>query len=129
MTIDSEATKAAQVQVFAGIPVSDLAAALVWYEVFFGRAADEVVGAEAMWRVNEETWLFIAPDGQRAGGGLMTLGVLSLEPYLSRWQAAGLVHEPIETYSNGVRHVTILDPDGNSLSLAAAPPTQSTTTS
>ena len=51
----------------------------------------------------------------------MTLGVPSLEPYLSRWRAAGMAHQPIETYGNGVQHVTIIDPDGNSISLAAAP--------
>ncbi len=108
-------------QVFAGLPVRDLASALEWYATFFGRPADEVVGDEAMWQVTDSTWLFVAPDRQRAGGGLMTLGVASLEPYLSRWHASGLEHEPLETYDNGVRHVTIVDPDGNSLSLAEAP--------
>ncbi|MDQ3158204.1 MAG: VOC family protein [Actinomycetota bacterium] len=108
-------------QVFAGLPVRDLGAALDWYAAFFGRSADEVIGDEAMWQVTESTWLFVAPDGERAGGGLMTLGVASLEPYLSRWRAAGLEPEPVETYGNGVRHVTIVDPDGNSVSLAEAP--------
>jgi hypothetical protein len=28
----------------------------------------------------------------------------------------------VETYGNGVRHVEVLDPDGNSLSLAEVPP-------
>lgn len=37
------------------------------------------------------------------------------------WYAAGLRHEPVETYDNGVRHVTIIDPDGDSVSLAEAP--------
>lgn len=111
---------AGKTQVFAGLPVSDLAAALVWYEAFFGRPADEVVGDEAMWQANEDTWLFVAPDLRRAGGGLVTLGVTSLEPYLLRWHDNGLEHEPGKTYANGVTHVTIIDPDGNSLSLAAA---------
>ena len=108
-------------QAFMGLRVRDLAKALDWYAVFFGRPADEVVGEEAMWQINASTWAFVAPDSKRAGGGLMTLGVESIEPYLSRWRAAGLEHQPIETYDNGVRHVTIIDPDGNSLSLAEAP--------
>jgi hypothetical protein len=29
----------------------------------------------------------------------------------------------VETYGNGVRHVEVLDPDGNSLSLAEVPMT------
>lgn len=108
-------------QVFAGVPVRDLAAALNWYAAFFGRPADEVVGDEAMWQVSESTWVFVAPDAARAGGGLITLGVDGIEPYLARWHEAGLEHEPVETYGNGVRHVTIIDPDRNSLSLAEAP--------
>lgn len=112
---------ASDTQVFAGLPVGDLEAALAWYAAFFGRPADEVVGEEALWQVNENTWLFVVPDRERAGGGVMTLGVSGLDPYVSRWQEAGFEHEPVETYGNGVRHVTIIDPDGNSLSLAEAP--------
>jgi catechol 2,3-dioxygenase-like lactoylglutathione lyase family enzyme len=40
---------------------------------------------------------------------------------LARLAAHGIGREPVETYSNGVRHVVVLDPDGNSLSLAEAP--------
>ncbi|ALJ20546.1 VOC family protein [Microbacterium sp. No. 7] len=111
-----------ETQVFAGLPVRDLSAAIDWYSVFFGRSPDEVVGEEAMWHVAAATWLFVAPDEKRAGGGLMTLGVPRLEAYLPRWRSAGMVHQPVETYGNGVQHVTIVDPDGNSISLAAAPP-------
>jgi hypothetical protein len=39
---------------------------------------------------------------------------------LARLVAHGFGHQPVETYDNGVRHVVILDPDGNSLSLAEA---------
>lgn len=109
------------VQVFAGLPVRVLDGALLWYASLFGRPADEIVGDEAMWQVAETTWLFVTPDNRRAGGGLVTLGVSSLEPYLARWCEVGLEHEPVETYGNGVRHVTVIDPDGNSLSFASAP--------
>ncbi|MFD4369507.1 VOC family protein [Rhodococcus sp. NPDC058521] len=108
-------------QVYAGLPVRDLDKALDWYAAFFGRPADEVVGDELMWQVTDSTWVFVAPDEVRAGGGLITLDVVSLDPYLTRWQASGLEHKALETYGNGVRHVTIIDPDGNSLSLASAP--------
>ena len=33
----------------------------------------------------------------------------------------GVGHEPIETYSNGVRHVNVPDPDGNAIALAERP--------
>lgn len=74
-----------------------------------------------MWQVSENTWLVVVPDDVRSGGGLLTLGVGSLDTYLSRWSAAGLDHQGVEAYDNGVRHVTVIDPDGNSVSLAAAP--------
>jgi hypothetical protein len=44
-----------------------------------------------------------------------------LNDILARLAAHGIEHEPVETYGNGVRHVEVLDPDGNSLSLAQVP--------
>jgi hypothetical protein len=35
--------------------------------------------------------------------------------------AQRIEHEPIETYSNGIRHVNVPDPDGNSIAFAEAP--------
>ena len=51
----------------------------------------------------------------------LQLGVTGLDAILARLAAHGIDHEPVETYSNGVRHVVVLDPDRNSLSLAKAP--------
>jgi hypothetical protein len=47
--------------------------------------------------------------------------VEGLDAILARLATHGVDHEPVETYGNGVRHVVVLDPDGNSLSLAEAP--------
>ena len=52
---------------------------------------------------------------------MITFGVTDLDDILARLAAHGIEHEPVETYSNGVRHVEVLDPDGNSLSLAEVP--------
>jgi catechol 2,3-dioxygenase-like lactoylglutathione lyase family enzyme len=54
---------------------------------------------------------------------MITLGVTGrdFDDILARLAAHGIEHEPVETYSDGVRHVEVLDPDGNSLSLAQAP--------
>ncbi|WP_218148357.1 VOC family protein [Lentzea xinjiangensis] len=106
--------------------VSDLGRSLQWYEVFFGRPADEVIGEEHLWRVGENAYLVVdAGDARsaRVGGSMVTFGVTLAEfgGTLDRLTAQGISHEPIETYANGVRHVEVLDPDGNSLSLAAAP--------
>jgi catechol 2,3-dioxygenase-like lactoylglutathione lyase family enzyme len=106
---------------FSGVPVRDRAAALRWYAVFFGRPADEVAGTEALWRISDSAYVFVDEHADRAGGALLTLGVDGLDEILARLAAEGVEHEPVETYGNGVRHVVVLDPDGNSLSLAESP--------
>jgi len=104
--------------------VSDRVKALEWFGVFFGRPADEVIGAEHLWQIGENAWVVVDDQDVRAdrvGGAMITLGVTDLDEILARLAAHGIDHEPVETYSNGVRHVVVLDPDGNSLSLAEAP--------
>ncbi|YCK38452.1 VOC family protein [Actinomadura sp. ATCC 39365] len=110
---------------YSVVCVRDRAAAQKWYEVFFGRPADEVVGEEHLWRVGENAWVVIDDRHMRAarvGGTMITFGVSGLDDILARLAGHGIEHGPVETYGNGVRHVDILDPDGNSLSLAEAPP-------
>ncbi|MEU3020540.1 hypothetical protein ABZ635_24475 [Nocardiopsis sp. NPDC007018] len=48
-------------------------------------------------------------------------GVEGLDEILARLTSQGFGHDPVETYGNGVRHVDVHDPDGNTLSLAEAP--------
>jgi predicted enzyme related to lactoylglutathione lyase len=103
------------------VPVTDRAAALQWFAVFFGRPADEIVGSEALWQISETAWVVVDEHPERAGHALLTLGVEGLDEILARIVAHGFGHQPVETYDNGVRHVVILDPDGNSLSLSEAP--------
>jgi catechol 2,3-dioxygenase-like lactoylglutathione lyase family enzyme len=109
---------------YSVMPVSDLTKALTWFAAFFGRPADEVIGEEHLWQVGENAWVVIDDRDVRAGRvgkAMITLGVTDLDGILARLTAHGIGHEPVETYSNGVRHVVVLDPDGNSLSLAEAP--------
>lgn len=113
--------KGSMTQLYCVVPVTDRAAALQWFAVFFGRPADEVVGSETLWQVTETAWVVVDEHPERAGHALLTLGVEGLDEILVRLVAHGFGHQPVETYDNGVRHVVILDPDGNSLSLAEAP--------
>ncbi|MFE1170530.1 VOC family protein [Nocardiopsis sp. NPDC058789] len=106
---------------YSVLPVTDPEESLGWYTALFGRPADEVVGEEFMWRVDDTAWVVLAARPDRVGGGLLTLGVSGLDEILARLVAYGAGHEPVETYGNGVRHVVAHDPDGNSLSLAEPP--------
>ena len=103
---------------FAGGPVSDLDAGIDWYTRLFGRPPTLRVGDEVLWDIDEHATLFIEPNPAHAGSGRITLGVTGLDALLEH---SGLEHEPIETYSDGVRHVMIPDPDGNAIALAEMP--------
>lgn len=81
-------------------------------------------GEEFLWQVGENAWVVVEERdvrAERVGTAMVTLGVDDLDETLARLAAHGIGHEPVETYGNGVRHVVVLDPDGNSLSLAEAP--------
>lgn len=109
---------------YSVMAVSDRARALAWFGAFFGRPADEVIGEEHLWQVGANAYVVVDDRdvrAERVGGAMITLGVTDLDDILVRLAAHGIGHEPMETYSNGVRHVVVLDPDGNSLSLAEAP--------
>ena len=118
---EGDALQGAITHLIAGVPVSELGAAIDWYTRFFGRDPDLRAGEEILWDIDEHATLFIEPDARRAGAGRITFAVSGLEALLERLVAQGIEHEPIETYSNGVRHVNIPDPDGNAIAFAEPP--------
>jgi catechol 2,3-dioxygenase-like lactoylglutathione lyase family enzyme len=108
-------------QLFAGVPVSDLDAGIDWYTRFFGRPPDLRAGEEILWEIDEHATLFIEPNAAQAGAGRITFAVAGLDGLLERLAAEGIEHEAVETYSNGVRHVNVPDPDGNAIAFAEPP--------
>jgi catechol 2,3-dioxygenase-like lactoylglutathione lyase family enzyme len=116
-----EATQPAITHLFAGVPVSDLDASIEWYTRFFGRAPDMRAGDEILWDIDEHATLFIEPNVEWAGAGRITFAVAGLDELVERLVAERIEHEPIETYSNGVRHTKIPDPDGNAIAFAEPP--------
>ena len=79
------------------------------------------VGEEILWEIDERAWLFIEPNAARAGAVRITFAVAGLDALLERLASQRIEHEPIETYSNGVRHVNVPDPDGNAIAFAEPP--------
>lgn len=100
---------------FAGLPVSDYAAAYEWYARLLGRPADMFPHErEAVWQLTPTSSVYVVQDSERAGSGLVTLAVDDLDANEERLTAAGLA---LTEQSGGAspQRLVIEDADGNSL--------------
>lgn len=107
---------------FAGIPVTDYAALLDWYQRLFGSPPSFFpTQTEAVWEIAEHRFVYIVQRPERAGRAVLLLFVEDLDARVA--QMAELGHSPTEevTFANGVRKFTYRDPDGNEISFGGAP--------
>ena len=110
------------VDLYAGIPVSDYAAALAWYERLLGSPPSFVVSdTEAVWELAEHRSVFIEQRPNHAGHAMHTIFVDDLDTLMAGIAERGLDPAKRETYSNGVRKATYVDPDGNEIGFGGAP--------
>jgi predicted enzyme related to lactoylglutathione lyase len=106
---------------FAGIPVSDYAAAKPWYERLLGSEPSFVPHAtEAVWELAEHRFLFIV-EGQNAGAALQTIFADDLDAIVAEISSRGIEPDERETYSNGVRKAIYRDADGNEIGFGGPP--------
>jgi len=107
---------------FAGVPVRDFAAARPWYErLLGGPPAFLPHDAEAVWELAEHRYVYIVEDAERAGRGLVTLFLDDLDAMVAAISARGIEPAERETYDNGVRKITYRDADGNQVGLGGGP--------
>ena len=107
---------------FAGTPVSNYNAALSWYERLFGSPPSFLPNEiEAVWEVAEHRYLYIVLRPEDAGHAVHTLFVDDFDTRLAEIATRGLTAAERETYSNGVRKATYLDPDGNEIGFGGPP--------
>ncbi len=110
------------VDLFAGIPVTDLAAALDWYERLFGSRPSFLPNeTEAVWELGEHRHVFIEKKPEHAGHARHLVFVDDLDALVANIAARGLTPAERETYPNGVRKVAYRDPDGNGFGFGGAP--------
>lgn len=111
-----------ELDLFAGLPVSDFDRALAWYERLLGSPPAFFPHAtEAVWELAEHRFVYIVEQPEHAGHALHTVFVGDLDERVAGIAARGLDPAERETYSNGVRKATYRDPDGNEIGLGGAP--------
>jgi catechol 2,3-dioxygenase-like lactoylglutathione lyase family enzyme len=110
------------VYLFAGIPVSDYAAALAWYERLLGGPPSFVPhDTEAVWELAEHRSVYIVQRPEHAGHAMHTIIVDDLDTVMAGIARRGLEPAKRETYPNGVRKTTYADPDGNETGFGEVP--------
>ncbi len=106
------------IDLFAGLPVSDLQRALAWYQQLLGTGPSFCPNAtEAVWELADHRFLYIAVLPDRAGSAMHTLFVDHLDERVHGIAERGLMASSQETYENGVRKVVYRDPDGNEVGI------------
>jgi predicted enzyme related to lactoylglutathione lyase len=109
------------VDLFAGIPVTDYAAALEWYERLFGSPPSFVpTDTEAVWELAEHRFVFIEQRAEHAGHARHLVFVEDLDAHVAQIAGRGFAPTERETYSNGVRKAAYRDPDGNEFGFGGA---------
>jgi catechol 2,3-dioxygenase-like lactoylglutathione lyase family enzyme len=107
---------------FAGIPVRDRAAATHWYELLFGRSPSFLPNEnEVVWELAEHRFVFIEQRPENAGHARHLLFVEDFDALVAQIADRGLTPTELETLSNGVRKAAYRDPDGNRFEFGGAP--------
>jgi catechol 2,3-dioxygenase-like lactoylglutathione lyase family enzyme len=110
------------VDLFAGVAVSDLQRAVSWFDRFFGEAESfEPNDTERVWTVSEHRYLYVALQPEHAGHAMVTLFVDDFDGFVGAVAQRGINPQTRETYGNGVRKAIYRDPDGNEVGVGGAP--------
>ena len=110
------------VYLFAGIPVSDYAAALAWYERLLGSPPSFFPhDTEAVWELAEHRSVYIVQQPDHVGHAIHTIIVDYLDTRVAEIAQRGLEPSKRDTYSNRVRKITYVDPDGNEIGFGGLP--------
>jgi hypothetical protein len=112
----------AAVDVFVRHAVSNLKAALIWYEQLLGCVpAFFPNDREAVWELAEHRYLYIELLPSEAGHASSLCFVGDLDAIVAAITRRGLQPSIRETLDNGVRKVTFSDPDGNQVHFGGRP--------
>jgi catechol 2,3-dioxygenase-like lactoylglutathione lyase family enzyme len=107
--------------VFAGVAVTDFAAAYEWYVRLLGRGADMFPHErESVWRLTPTGSMYVVEDRERAGSSLVTLALDDLDACERRLRDGEFSFSE-ETDGGAPRRLVVRDHDGNTLTFFQAP--------
>lgn len=110
------------VDLFAGVPISDLAVSTAWYERLLGDRPQFLPNDhEAVWELAEHRYLYIEVRPDDAGHAMQTVFVEDFDSRIAAIATRGLTPAAQETYDNGVRKAIFHDPDGNEIGFGGGP--------
>jgi catechol 2,3-dioxygenase-like lactoylglutathione lyase family enzyme len=110
------------VDLFAGVAVSDLPRAVRWFDRFFGEVVSfEPNDTERVWTIAEHRHVYVELEPAHAGHAQVTLFVGDFDGFVGAVARRGIEPEKRETYGNGVRKAVYRDPDGNEIGVGGAP--------
>jgi len=111
-----------EIDLFAGLPVSDYERALEWYPRLLGDLETfDPHDTERVWTLAEHRYVYAVLHPERAGQALVTVFVDDLDGFVAAASSRGVEPATRETYGNGVRKVTYRDPDGNEIGIGGGP--------
>lgn len=114
-----------KLDLFAGIPVTNYATALQWYERLLGYPPTFFPHeTEAVWELGEHRFVYIVQQPERAGHAIHTLFVEDLDAVVRQIANRGIDPIKQETYVNGVRKLIYRDADGNEMGFGGTTPTR-----
>lgn len=110
------------VDLFAGVAVTDLQRAVDWFERLLGDVESfEPNDTERVWTVAEHRHVYVELAPRHAGHARITLFLEDFDGFLDDAARRGIEPESQETYGNGVRKAIYRDPDGNEIGVGGAP--------
>lgn len=111
-----------EASLFAGISVTDFAAAKRWYSLLLDSEPSFLPhDTEAVWEIADGRFLFILEDPDRAGAAHHTLFVDDLDVLEAGISERGIEPADREQYANGVRKTVYRDADGNEIGFGGGP--------
>lgn len=111
-----------ELELFAGIPVSDYPRAVAWYERLLGEPPTfHAHDTECVWTLADHRSVYVVLAAGHAGHAMITFFPDDLDRFVDAAVARGIQPRERETYGNGVRKITFRDPDGNEIGVGGAP--------